>query len=270
MAVLTALTLAPTLYQWARFRERLGLALTSGPHPPILGPADGMTTNQLFECLLSGNLAVSLGDDFRQLESGLSDRRAEGNLALHWGIDSREICRRVVGERLTFFGATTCGAKRAIDTWYHREDVDLDEKVLIEEAYLYLALHANLAHEEAPCHDPLSMLAWDIQQLAVIVRLSLKLAYIDRHEAEAILRTLAEQARSGFRSWKDFSLCAMVGLGMSGSIALFDTNEWAWLASTHAVFLDKHSPIKCVHWVKAEEQHAGAQGLTLKGEPLVV
>ena len=91
----------------------------------------------------------------------------------------------------------------------------------------------------------LSVLAWDVQQVAYLARLGLAVGYVSRESADSILDLLQARARSEYASWQEYPLSALIGLGMRGSLEIFDTTEWMQFARTHSVLLDqRHSPIR--------------------------
>jgi hypothetical protein len=86
-------------------------------------------------------------------------------------------------------------------------------------------------------HDQISLLAWDIQQLAYLVRLGHKLDHLPRDHAEAVLQKIAEVARSHYSSWDDYSLSALVGMRLRGPVEIFGVSEWNRFSQSHALLL---------------------------------
>jgi len=74
--------------------------------------------------------------------------------------------------------------------------------------------------------------------------------YLSKPRARELLQLLATRARCHCASWKDYSLAALVGLGLRGALATFDHAEWAQFARTHLVFLNpRRSPTRSAsHW----------------------
>jgi hypothetical protein len=212
-------------------------------------PLEAMTMLERFECLLSGNFALLLGDNFSQLASGLSEHRAARLLAEQWGITSRARCLVVIEDLMLQLGVLSAVEKRAIAEWLKEEGIDSDEYSALEKACEHLGLRAQVAHVDEMRREHPSVLAWDIQQLAELVRLALKVGHVGRDEAQEVMTFLSARARSGFEAWKDFSLCASVGMGMRGSMDLFGSSDWLRAVRTHSELLDEtHLHGRCVPW----------------------
>jgi hypothetical protein len=238
------------LLVWAVVRWRFGPSLDKWSLAITFRPTESMSPEQLFGCLLSGNFALLMRDNFNQLSSALSPRRIHRVLREHWGIDSREGCLRVIHSRLEGLGRMTPAEKRAIAAWLLREQVDSDEYAALEDSCLYMVRCARITRVDELRHDRLSVMAWDIQQLAYLVRLACTVGYLSEPRARELLQLLAVRARAHYASWKDYSLAALVGLGLRGSLDIFDHAEWAQFARTHLVFLNpRRSPTRSAsHW----------------------
>ncbi|MDM0037073.1 DUF1266 domain-containing protein [Variovorax sp. J22P271] len=238
------------LLVWAVLRWRLGPSLDQWSLAIAFRPTESMSPEQLFGCLLSGNFALLMRDNFNQLASALSPRRIHRVLHEHWAIDSQESCLRVIHSRLDGLGRMTPAEKRAIAAWLLREQVDSDEYAALEDSCLYMVRCARIARVDELRHDRLSVMAWDIQQLAYLVRLACAVGYLSKPRSQELLQLLAGRARTLCASWKDYSLAALVGLGLRGSLEVFDHAEWARFARSHLVFLNpRRSPTRSAsHW----------------------
>ena len=238
------------LLVWGALRGRRGPSLHKWSLAVVFRPTEAMSPEQLFGCLLSGNFALLMRDNFNQLASGLSARRIHRVLYAHWAIDSQERCLRVIQSRLEGLGRMSPAEKRAIAAWLLREQVDSDEYAALEDSCLYMVRVARIARVDELRQDRLSVMAWDIQQLAYLVRLACTVGYLSKPRARELLQVLAAHARCHCGSWKDYSLAALLGLGLRGSRASFDHAEWAQFARTHLVFLNpSRSPTRSAsHW----------------------
>jgi hypothetical protein len=216
-----------------------------------LGTTQEMPPDQLFGCLLSGNFALLLGDNFKQLASGLSEQRAERILAAQWGVTSQASCHRVIDDRLVRLGAMSPEESDALGAWLTGEGEQS------EGAGSSMGLRERLELVAGLRRDYHGVLAWDIQVLAGLLRVALKVRHIHQDEAERDMVFLAQRARSSFDSWEEFSLCALVGLGMRNSMEIFESAEWSHAVRTHSNFLDgRDSPTRRAPWVGAGRSHA--------------
>ncbi|WP_444813438.1 DUF1266 domain-containing protein [Variovorax gracilis] len=159
-------------------------------------------------------------------------------LAGHWGIASRADCHRTLGEALRRLGCMSQEKTRAIAAWRPSEQYGenngarRDRRTMVDRS-------------SEPSHDHRSVLAWDVQQLAYLVRLALAIGYATRDEADSLLETLAARARLHYASWEDYSLSALTGLGLRSSLEVLDrAAEWTEYSHTHSALLDKRSPVR--------------------------
>lgn len=226
------------LLLWVFLRGRFGPSLENWSRAIAFRPTESMSPEQLFGCVLSGNFALLVRDNFNQLASSLPERRIHKLLRDHWAIQSRDDCHRVIHSRLDSLGRMSPAEKRAIAAWLLREQVDSNEYAALEDTCLFMALRAHIAQVDDLRHDHLSVRAWDIQQPACLVRLACSVGYLSKPRAEENLQRLSIRARSHYSSWKDYSLAALVGLGIRGSLEVCDHGEWARFARTHSVFLN--------------------------------
>jgi hypothetical protein len=84
------------------------------------------------------------------------------------------------------------------------------------------------------------MVAWDVQQVAYVVRLGRAVGYLSRSMAESTLARLQHAARAHYTSWTDYSLSAMLGMGLRGR---FDLVEWHRVAQSHELLLTRHADL---------------------------
>jgi hypothetical protein len=214
-------------------------------------PTQEMTPDQLFGCLLSGNFALLLGDNFNQLASGLSEQQAQRILAEQWGVTSQAGCHRVIADRLVRLGVMSPAERDALGAWLTGEGEQS------EGAGSTLGLRARLALVDELRRDYHGVLAWDIQQLAGLLRLALRVRHIHKDEAGRDMLSLAQRARSSFDSWEEFSHCALVGLGMRSSMEIFESAEWPRATRTHSIFVDESdSPTRRATWIGSGRSRA--------------
>ncbi|WP_431275015.1 DUF1266 domain-containing protein [Variovorax ureilyticus] len=198
-----------------------------------------MSPEQLFGCLLSANFAVLMNDNFNQLASALPEHRVRRLLAEHWGIETRADCLRVIGQRVEQLGKISPAEMQAVAAWLE------EQRPGGEGVRPGLRSTVGLASGDEMSHGHLSVLAWDIQQLAYLVRLAHAVGHVSRSDAEAVLERLAVRARMHFGSWKVYSLAALVGLGMRGAMEVFETSAWERYSRTHSILLrGRCSPIR--------------------------
>lgn len=238
------------LVLWIFLRGRLGPSVQAWSRSIAFKPAAPTSADELFGYLLSGNFALLLRDNFNQLRSALSKRRIFQVLQEHWGITTPIDCRRVIQARIESLGRMSPIEKRAIAAWLVDAPIDSNEYAALDDTCKFMALRAHIAQMDDLRHGHLSVLAWDLQQLAYLVRLACAVDHVSEASAEEVLAVLTERARANFASWKDYSLCALVGLGLRGSLEVFDHAEWALFARTHTVFLNpRGSPTRhASHW----------------------
>jgi hypothetical protein len=245
MTAVVAATLIWALLMWMILRGRYGQSQASWARAIAFEPTEAMSADQLFCCLLSGNFALLMQDNFNQLDSSLSKGRVARILAQHWAIHSATDFHGVLETRLARMGEMSPSEKRAVAAWLMGAQADSNEYAALEQTCMFVALQARIAAVDELQHSHLGVLAWDIQQAAYLVRLGLAAGFVSRDLAEWVLDSLRTRARSRYASWKDFSLSALIGLGMRGSLEIFDSTEWTRFARTHTVLLDQHrSPIR--------------------------
>lgn len=236
MMVLLAALLG-CLKSLASVRSRLGARVGNSRPPESVPPRDS-SPELLFGCLLSANFAVLMKDNFNQLASALPERRIRKLLAEHWGIETRADCVRVIEQRMARLGETSPAEILGVAAW-------LDERRGGESVHPSRASAEHLASADDLSHGHLSVLAWDIQQLAYLVRLARAVGHVSHGQAESVLARLSLRARMHYGSWKVYSMAALVGLGMRGAMEVFETSEWERYSRTHSDFLSgRHAPIR--------------------------
>jgi hypothetical protein len=252
------------LVLWFFLHERLGPSARSWARSIDFRPTEPVRPEQLFGYLLGGNFALLLRDDFNQLPSALPSRRIHQLLQEHWRIETETDCERVIRSRIEGLGRLSPAEKRAIAAWMIDAPIDSSEYMALEDTCRFIALRARLAQVDALRHDHLSILAWDMQQLACLVRMACAVGWVTRASADEVLSMLKARARASFASWSDYSLCGLVGLGLRGSLDVFDRTEWTQFARSHSVFLDKrHTPTRhASRWGSVPSQHGRAQAGT--------
>ncbi len=230
---------------WIFLRGRSGPSLGAWSRAIEFKPRETMAPEQLFGCLLSGNFALLMRDNFNQLGSALSVRRIGQIMREHWGIESQDDCLQAIQSRLAGLGWMSPSEKRAIAAWLCGESIDTNAYAALEDTCTFMASRARIAQIDELRRSRLSVLGWDVQQLAYLVRLACTVGHISRASAEEILALLGDRARLHYASWKDFSLGALLGLGLRGSLGFFDRTEWTQFARTHSVLMNpQRSPIR--------------------------
>jgi len=231
------------LVLWMFMRRRFGPPLGRWARAVAFKPKEPMSPEQLFGCLLSANFALLTRDNFNQLASALPLRRVTSLLREHWGIEDASGCVGVIDDRIERIGQMSASEKHAIAAWLAGSQVDSNEFAALEDTCRFMSLRARITSELQ--HGHLSVLAWDIQQLAYLLRLAYSAGHISRDETESALERLKQRARSHYASWEDYSLSSLVGLGMRGSLEIFDEVEWTQFARTHSVLVGQpRSPVR--------------------------
>lgn len=229
---------------WMVLRSRYGQSQERWACAIAFRPTETMSADQLFCCLLSGNFALLMGDDFNQQRSSHSKGRVADILAQYWAIRSVADFHDMLEAHLMRMGEMSPSEEHAVAAWLMGARADSNEYAALEKTCMFIARKARIAALDELRRDHLCVLAWNIQQTAYLVRLGLTAGLVPRDLAEWVMDVLEARARSCYASWKDYSLSALIGLGMRGSLENFDSTEWTRFARTHAVLLDEHrSPI---------------------------
>ena len=256
MTLLVVLNLSCILVLWILLHGRFGPSQANWARAIAFRPTEPMSPEQLFGCLLSGNFALLMRDNFNQLESSLPKWRVTKILAENWAIRCSMDFRDVLEARLTRMGQMSQLENGAIAAWHAGHWAQSSEYAALEKTCIFVTLRARIVDDDALRQAHLSVLAWDVQQVAYLARLGLAVGYVSRESADSILDLLQARARSEYASWQEYSLSALIGLGMRGSLEIFDTTEWMQFARTHSVLLDqRHSPIRIAAPWKSPSVH---------------
>ena len=200
-------------------------------------PTEAITAPQLFGLLLGANVALLEQDDFNQLASTLSRRRIRKLLAQYWNIRSAQDFQKVIEQRLCGLGAVSSEEAAAIEAWHAGARLDTTAYRSLQDVIVFLSAHADIVKpgeiRDQHCH----LVAWDVQQVAYLMRLGFTMGYASRDSVRRVLDRLRETARIHYTSWKDYSLSTLVGMGLRGVIDLDDIGDWYQIARTHTVLL---------------------------------
>jgi hypothetical protein len=216
---------------------RMGWSDASRARRIAFRPTEAITAHQLFGLLLGANLALLEHDDFNQLASALPHRRIRELLAQHWNIRSAQDFQAVIEQRLRTVGAVSSEEAEAIDAWHTGAPVDTAAYRSLQDVLVFLSAHAGIVKpgeiRDQHCH----LVAWDVQQVAYLLRLGFTMGYISRDSVRRVLERLQKTARVHYTSWKDYSLSALVGMGLRGVLDLDDIGDWYQIARSHTVLL---------------------------------
>ena len=221
---LIALAFAVPVILCAMIHSWPGASFTPRGRSLSFEPTEPMSREALFEVMLSANFALLMHDDFNQLGSALPHEQAHEMLEVHWGVDSKDAYRiELEARRRRLADLQVRAARRS-----PRLRASTDHPEFVTPRFVDLDLLT---------HDQISALAWDIQQLAYLVRLGHKVDHLPRDHAEAVLQDVAALARSHFSSWSDYSLSALVGMRLRGPFEIFGVSEWNRFSQSHALLL---------------------------------
>ncbi len=198
-------------------------------------PRGAFDSHQLFGCLLSGNLAVLEQDDFNQLESSLSIRRARDLLAIYWGIESRAHWLSAIEARLRSLGEVSSAERILIDQWRPEAFSDTEGLDPLQDVCTFLSSEAHVIGRHEIQESHLSPMAWDIQQVAYAVRLGLVAGYTRVESAQRVMDRLQREARQHYVSWNDYFLSSLIGMGMRHHVDIFSPGDWHRIAQTYTV-----------------------------------
>ncbi|MET0542403.1 MAG: DUF1266 domain-containing protein [Variovorax sp.] len=225
------------------FRLRYGWSQDRWTHAIRFAPTETMSPAQLFGCLLSANLALLEHDNFNQLASALPVRRVRAILAAHWQIDSPASCRGAIFGRLHHLGRASKEEEAAFAAWAAGTTIDTPAFAALHDVCRFLSMDAQVTSPRRMLDRPFDMLAWDIQQVAYIMRLGLAAGLVQRDLAERMFGLLQDRARDAYHSWNDFSLAMLVGMGMRSPVDTFDIGGWIEFARSHTVLLESRDTL---------------------------
>jgi hypothetical protein len=200
-------------------------------------PTEAITAHQLFGLLLGANLALLEHDDFNQLASTLPRRRIRDILARHWNVRSARDFQQVIDTRLRTLGAVSSEEAKAFEAWQAGQPVDTAAYRSLRDVLVFLSAQAGIVKPAEICERHLHLVAWDVQQVAYLLRLGFTLGYASRESVWRVLDRLQPTARMRYASWKDYSLSALVGMGLRGVLDLDDIGDWHHIARSHTVLL---------------------------------
>ncbi|MEJ7686981.1 MAG: DUF1266 domain-containing protein [Variovorax sp.] len=218
-------------------RARYGKTIDGWARDIAFRPSEKVSADDLFGYLLSANLAVLEHDNFNQLGSALGKKRVGSVLALQWGVTTKSECLRVVERRLYWMGVASPAEEAAYTAWRNGMVIETEDYEALYETCRFLAKEACIVQAPQIKGVHLTPLAWDIQQLAYIVRLGFAAGYMSREHATEILARLKQAARFHYNSWQEFSLSALIGMGVRSPIDPFDLRDWHKIARTHTVLI---------------------------------
>jgi hypothetical protein len=218
-------------------RRRMGRNPAQGSRAIAFVPTEPVTPRELAGYLLSANLAVLEHDNFNQLGSALPAWRVRALLLRYWDVTSLQSFHEALEHRLQWYGIGSEEEMQALEAWREGEAEPSDAYAALEDICQFLSVHAGLAspRDIGPHHA--NLMAWDVQQLAYLVRLGFTLQYLSRDRAQGILKMLQGEIRLHYRSWKEYSLSSLIGMGLRSPIDLEDVGDWYHIARSHAMLL---------------------------------
>ncbi|MGJ7486325.1 DUF1266 domain-containing protein [Variovorax sp. LT2P21] len=216
---------------------RMGWSNASWARGIAFAPTEAIAAHQLFGLLLSANLALLEHDDFNQLASTLPRRHIRDLLARYWNVRSARDFQRVIDTRLRALGAVSSEEAEAFEAWQIGEPVDTAAYRSLRDVLVFLSAHAGIVKPGEIRDQHLGLVAWDVQQVAYLLRLGFTLGYASRESVWRALDRLQPMARMRYTSWKDYSLSALVGMGVRGVLDLDDIGDWYHIARSHTVLL---------------------------------
>jgi len=198
--VLVASNLVGLLALWVILRCRFAPSQANWARAIAYRPTRAMSPDQLFGCLLSGNFALLMRDNFNQPESSLSRERAAAVLAELWGVHSPIELRRVIKDRLARMGQMSSLEAGALAAWHAGHWAQSSEYAALEQTCMFVISKARIVDDDALRQARLSVLAWDVQQVAYLVRLGLAVGHVSRLLADSVLDVLRARAQAEYAS----------------------------------------------------------------------
>lgn len=229
---------------WSNARWARGIAFA---------PTEAVSAQHLFGLLLGANLALLEHDDFNQLASKLPRRRIRELLAQHWKVRSALDFQQVIDERLRSLGAASVAQSQAFESWQAGAPVDTAAYRSLRDVLAFLSGHAGIVRPGEIHARHFDLVAWDVQQLAYLLRLGFTMGYASRASVWRTLDHLRQTARMHCMSWKDYSLSALVGMGLRGVLDLDDIGDWYRIARSHTVLLAARRSLlaRAVDWTSS-------------------
>lgn len=216
---------------------RMGWSDASWARGIAFVPTEKISEDQLFGLLLGANVALLEHDNFNQLASTLPRRRIPELLARYWNVCSARDFQRVIDDRLRTLGAVSAEEAEAFEAWRAGTPIDTEAYRSLRDVLVFLSVHAGIVKpgdiRDQHCH----LVAWDVQQVAYLLRLGFTMGYVSRETAWRTLNRLRQTARMRYASWTDYSLSALVGMGLRGVLDLDDVGDWYHIARSHTVLL---------------------------------
>jgi hypothetical protein len=216
---------------------RMGWSDANWARGIAFAPTEAIAAHQLFGLLLGANLALLERDDFNQLASTLPRRRIHELLARYWNVRSARDFQQVVDTRLRTLGAVSSEEAEAFEAWRIGEPADTAAYRSLRDVLVFLSAHAGIVKPGEIRDQHCRLVAWDVQQVAYLLRLGFTLGYASRESVWRTLDRLQPMARLRYTSWKDYSLSALVGMGVRGVLDLNDVGDWHHIAHSHTVLL---------------------------------
>lgn len=216
---------------------RMGWSDANWARGIAFAPTEAIAAHQLFGLLLGANLALLEHDDFNQLASTLPRRRIREILARYWNVRSARDFQQVVDARLRALGAVSSEEAEAFEAWQNGEHVDTAAYRSLHDVLVFLSAHAGVVKPGEIRDQHCRLVAWDVQQVAYLMRLGFTMGYASRESVWRTLDRLQQTARMRYTSWKDYSLSALVGMGLRGVLDLDDSGDWHHIARSHTVLL---------------------------------
>ena len=222
---------------------RMGWSDANWARGIAFAPTEAIAAHQLFGLLLGANLALLEHDDFNQLASTLPRRRIQDILARYWNVRSARDFQQVIDKRLRSLGAVSPEEAEAFEAWQIGEPVDTAAYRSLRDVLVFLSAHARVVNPDEIGDQHCRLMAWDVQQVSYLLRLGFTMGYASRESVWRTLDRLQPMARMRYTSWKDYSLSALVGMGLRGVLDLDDIGDWHHIARTHTVLLAARSSL---------------------------
>ena len=196
-----------------------------------------VSLEELFSYRLSGNLALIEKDDFNQLRSSLSMKRIREVLFQYWQIKGPEDFSVSLQQAFFQLGDTSAIEQQAFDAWNTGAACNTANYIRLFDVCKFLSVDAGLINASRIGSRQLDMTAWDIERTAYLVRLGYASHYIQRDGAAQSLRRLSTAAKARYDSWEDFSISALIGMGIRSDVEISQANVWHSYARTHLALI---------------------------------